>query len=104
MILLLESGYPFPCPENFDPDTYDAREYTLDVKGVVHFEWLHTLTIEFKDYEAFEQARVLTDWDVWSRENYILEARVSVEDGYNHPAIIVKDKAYCGFILLGEES
>ncbi len=106
MKLILQNGYPYPLPEGFgdDPnDTYDCRDYEYSLEGVTHFEWKHTLTIEFKDRRTYDFAKRDTGWDEWDGNNMILEATTSVEDGYDHPAIIVGDKAYCGFILVDEQ-
>jgi hypothetical protein len=99
MKLLLTNGYPYPCPDDFDleKEGYDARDYEVQLTGVTHFEWLHTVTVEFSTIEACEEAKAKTGWADWS--SYVLEAGASAEDGYDHPAIIVRDKAYCGFIL-----
>ena len=100
MQLLLTNGYPYPCPDDFDSEKeeYDARDYEVQLTGITHFEWLHTVTVEFSTIEAYEEAKAKTGWTDWSYR--VLEANTSAKDGYNHPAIIVGDKAYCGFILL----
>lgn len=102
MKLLLTNGYPYPWPDDFDSEKkeYDARDYEVQLAGVTHFEWLHTVTVEFSTIEACEEAKAKTGWADWS--SYVLEAGTSAKDGYDHPAIIVGDKAYCGFILLGD--
>lgn len=101
MRLTLQNGYPYPCPEGFDSEAegYDPRDYSVEIPGVIHFEWLHTVTVQFADRTTFNAAKEVLGWDVWSDSERILEAPTSADDGYNHPAIIVKDKAYCGFIL-----
>lgn len=100
MQLLLTNGYPYPFPKGFDAEEegYDARDYEVQLAGVTHFEWLHTVTVEFSTIEACEEAKAKTGWADWSF--CVLEAITSVEDGYDHPALIAGDKAYCGFILL----
>jgi hypothetical protein len=100
MKLVLMNGYPFPFPEGFDTEKegYDCRDFNLEIEGVMHFEWLHTVTVEFEECEDYDKAKALTSWERWS--DCVLEAKTSRDDGYNHPAIIVHDKAYCGFILV----
>ena len=104
MNLLLQNGYPYPYPEGFDPEheNYDCRNFAVELEGVAHFEWKYELTIEFRDQEAYDVARELTGWSVWDASEFILSATTSAEDGYQHPAIIVCDKAYCGFILVAD--
>lgn len=96
MNLNLGNGYPYPATEL--PDDYDSRSFSLEIEGVVHFEWRHTLTIEFDSLASFEKAKDQTGWKEWSP--LVLEATYSDEDGYSHPAIITKDMAYCGLMLM----
>lgn len=107
MRLTLTNGYPFPYPEGIsdaesDAIADDASEYSFELANVFHFEMKHTITVEFLKYEDFEAARKATGWRVWGDGvggGYVLEAKHSSKDGYAHPAIIVGDRAYCGFIL-----
>ena len=56
-------------------------------------------TFEFSNFEAYERAQQLSGcWMPWSY--LVLEAVVSAEDGYEHPAIVFGNKAFCGFRLL----
>lgn len=99
MRLVLDSGYPYPMPEDFDSDTHDCRSHIVVLHDVVNFEWIHTVTIEFSNFEAYERAQQLSGcWMPWSY--LVLEAVVSAEDGYEHPAIVFGNKAFCGFRLL----
>ena len=99
MRLSLENGYPYPLPDGFDSDTYDSRSHSVLIEDVCHFEWRHTLTIEFDTVEACERIEQLSGcWTPWSHK--VLEAVIDVNDGYEHPAIVFGDKAYCGFVLL----
>lgn len=124
MRLTLMNGYPFPYPEriaelrtlNADMAASEEQDEELRaleqaisdaasgnqliIDGVKHFEWLHTVTVEFDAYGAFDAARRLTGWSEWT--GLILEAKLSAEDGYDHPAIVVGDMAYCGFSLTVE--
>lgn len=102
MRLRLINGYPYPYPEGLPPEeeariSDASRSRTLEIEGVVHFEWLHTVTIEFVNWGCYNAAANLTGWKEWSF--LILEAQTSSADGYNHPAIVVGNTAYCGFIL-----
>lgn len=105
MKLILEAPYPYPLPDDYDSDkwlySHDAA-LTLELDNVVHFEWKHTITVEFDTYQHMREAQELTGWPKWGDPDYhILEAPTSVEDGYyGHSAILVKDRAYCGFILV----
>jgi hypothetical protein len=107
MKLILENGYPYPYPKGLSDEegervANDAPDIQMELKGVRAFEWLHTMTIEFESSDAALAAIRQTDWDVWDAARNILEAKTSSEDGYGHPAIIVGDKAYCGFIVAAE--
>ena len=58
MRLSLENGYPYPLPDGFDLDTYDSRSHSVLIEDVRHFEWRHTLTIEFDTVEACERVEL----------------------------------------------
>ena len=101
MKIVLGNGYPYPfpvLPAQQEAASEAAGGISLEIKGVNHFEWRHTLTVEFDSFEALQAAQVATGWEHW--EGLVLEASVSVEDGYAHPAIIAGDWAYCGFMLI----
>jgi hypothetical protein len=105
MKLILRNGYPFPYPSNLSEKEQeqianDAGDYEIALLGVRHFEWLHTVTVEFRSLYHYQQALETTGWRDWDASRWILEATTSAADGYDHPAIIVRDKAYCGFILM----
>lgn len=107
MRLKLINGYPFPYPQGLPTAESDAindqaKEKCFEINGVVHFEWLHTLTVQFGTDDPTFEPETLTGWKWWDRANNVLEAHTSSEEGYGHPAIIVGDTAYCGFILLPE--
>jgi hypothetical protein len=100
--LVLSNGYPHPYPSHLPAQEQDAINENLTelvLLGVVHFEWKYLPTIEFETPALAELARSITGWDYWEGNPDILAANYSVEDGYEHPALIVADKAYCGFIL-----
>ena len=70
MKLTLMNGYPSPYPVALTIDDADsfaeaAGGITLTIEGVRHFEWKHTVTIEFEDFESFEKARDQTGWKRW---------------------------------------
>lgn len=105
MKLHLLNGYPFPFPTSISERASDeiadaASGVHLEIDGVTHFEWVHTVTIEFESRAACERAIELTGWNYWDEERMVLEAMTSAGDGYGHPAIVVRDKAYCGFTVL----
>lgn len=107
MRLILTNGYPFPYPTGLlSPDEEEkvneaATGKTFEINGIRHFEMKHTVTVEFVDFESFEISQHLTSWPKWS--DLTLEAKASAEDGYQHPAIVVGDTAYCGFILMEDK-
>jgi hypothetical protein len=105
MRLILRNGYLYPYPKNaseaeHETHSCNAGGIMLDIPGVVHFEWLHSITVEFADDEAFEHAQRTTGWKTWSYR--VLEAQTSAADGYQHPAIIAANCAFCGFNLVSE--
>jgi hypothetical protein len=107
MKLILTNGYPYPYPKDATDDRQlelceQAPGNTLQIPGVVNFEWKHTVTVQFADSERCELAREFTGWESWSESPPTLEARTSAGDGYDHPAIIAGDMAYCGFMLLND--
>jgi hypothetical protein len=102
MLLTLQNGYPFPYPTDLTESQQEvhseaAAGICLDIHGVVHFEWKHTITVEFADRDAMLTAQKLTGWEIY--HGLILDAKTSGLDGYDHPAIVALDKAYCGFML-----
>ena len=111
MKLVLQNGYPSPWPEMPDYDerfALAAPSVTLEIDGVVHFEWKHTITVEFKDRESYKAAKQTTGWQPWD-SGLVLVAPSSAEEGYEHPAILADvpyeehpRTAYCGFMLLGD--
>lgn len=105
MKLILRNGYPFPYPSGLSEQQQEAiadaaSGNRLELASVIHFEWLHELTIEFASEAAFCAAQAVTGWNAWPSDDYILVAKTSAEDGYGHPAIVAGDMAYCGFILM----
>lgn len=104
MRLTLQNGYPYPLPPGFDFDAHNPHVHFVGFDGVRHFEWLHTLTIEFDTQEGARQAIESSGgaWTWWAEDINAVEAQTSAEDGYGHPAIIYNGMAYCGFILRDE--
>lgn len=106
MKLVLTNGYPYPYPTGLTEAQQEgiseaAAGRSMEIEGVAHFEWKHTVTVEIRDdFKYWLEARRVTGWPVWSEG--VLEAPTSAADGYDHPAIIVGDTAYCGFQLLAE--
>ena len=111
MKLILQNGYPSPWPEGIEDEegegyAYAAPVVDLKLEGVVHFEWKHYLTVEFKDLEAYEKAKTITGWKKWGY-GLVLEAETHAGEGYGHPAIVANvpygehpKTAYCGFMLM----
>lgn len=102
MRLRLQNGYPFPYPKGLTEDQqYEiseaARGHFMELDGVAGLEWLDTLTIEFETEAAFDAAKEATSWGRWC--DSVLEAQLSAEDGYGHPAVVVNNMAYCGILL-----
>ena len=105
MKMILENGYPFPYPANLSETEQEAisetaRGVSITLKGIKGVEWLHTLTVEFHTSEAMKYGLVL-GWKPWGNGN-VLEVPTSGPDGYDHPALIAGNRAYCGFILADE--
>lgn len=104
MNLILRNGYPFPFPLNATEDEQveineEAQGQRLELKDVVCFEWLHTVTVEFASVEAAKAAQQATGWNRWDSNPLVLEAPTNSGEGYDHPAIIADGKAWCGFLL-----
>lgn len=83
MKLILSNGYPFPYPLDTDVATTDAigeaaAGFRLELDGVGMVQFMHTVTVEFKDAAAFDAAQKATGWAEWSP--LVLEARF-VGDG-----------------------
>lgn len=100
--LTLQNGYPSPYPEGLSEEEQEEiseNVVSLVIPGVVNFEWLHTVTVEFADQASYDAAKALTGWTVWDEKSLVLEAQTSAAEGYAHPAILAGDKAYCGFML-----
>ena len=107
MRLRLTNGYPYPWPDHLPEAEQEAISLVAPgnqfrIEGVKHFEWLHTVTVEFEEDWQLFKARDATGWGIWS--DCILEAPTSASDGYDHPAIIVGNMAYCGFILENDDA
>lgn len=71
MKLILSHGYPFPYPLDPDVATADAIgeaaagvRFTLE--GVTSVQFMHTVTVEFKDEDACQKAQKATGWAEWS--------------------------------------
>lgn len=105
MLLTLQNGYPYPYPMHLSDTEQEvhseaASGICLDIHGVVHFEWKHTVTVEFVDRDAMLAAQKATGWEIY--HELVLEAKTSPEDGYDHPAIVARSTAYCGFMLVAD--
>lgn len=78
MKLILSHGYPFPYPLDPVDATADAigeaaAGFRLELDGVGMVQFMHTMTVEFKDAAAFDAAQKATGWAEWSP--LVLEAR-----------------------------
>lgn len=106
MKLILGNGYPFPYPDYLSEVELNAINETapsisMAIDNVRGIEWKYTLTVEFDTLEHLQEAEKLTGWPRWGRCEfyYILEAFVSVLDGYDHPAVVVGGKAFCALMV-----
>jgi hypothetical protein len=106
MKLILQNGYPYPYPKHLTQQQEDdladaAAGNRLEIAGVVCLQWLHSITVQFDPVgSAWTDAKNATGWEVESA--FVLEAKTSTEDGYDHPAIVVRNMAYCGFMLVAD--
>ncbi len=104
--LRLTNGYPHPYDLDADSEQVDqwaeeAGGNARIVSGVVHFQWLHTVTVEFASVRDAEAAVArFPEWTQYGRaEDLILEIPQDADEGYAHPALIAGGMAWCGFIL-----
>jgi hypothetical protein len=103
MNLILSNGYPFPYPAGLSEAQQEelsqaAPSYRLVIAGVTHFEQKFTTTVQFRGNDAYLTAMAITGWKPW--EPLVLEAPTSDKDGYDYPAILVGNVAYCGYQLV----
>jgi len=103
MNLILRNCYPYPYPQDAteaeqEAISDEAGAGELVLADVIHFEWLHTVTVEFATFDAWAAAQQATGWKSWDTP-LTLEAPTSGPEGYEHPAIIAAGKAWCGFGL-----
>lgn len=112
MKLILTNRYPFPFPPDLTAEEQEtvsnnATDHDLTLDGVIHFQWLHTLTVEFKDEGHLAEAVERTGWKPWGddKDRFILEAATSRLDGYDsHPAVIVRNEAWCGAMIVADKT
>lgn len=72
MRLRLTNGYPYPYPLDATAEENDAFSEAaggtqLRLEGVKHFEWLHTVTVEFNTPADFKTAEAATNWGAVER-------------------------------------
>lgn len=101
--LVLTHGYPYPYPSDIsaveeEQHAQEAAGVRLEIAGVVNFQTLHTITVEFATCEECEAARKITGWRLY--DHRILEAPSSDQDGYHFPAVIANETAYCGVMIV----
>ena len=77
MKLILSHGYPFPYPDGFavggghhvaeaDALAQAASGHRFTLDGVTTVQFMHTVTVEFKDKSACQKAQKATGWAEWS--------------------------------------
>lgn len=71
MKLILTHGYPFPYPldpvdATADAIAEDAAGVRFTLEGVTSVQFMHTVTVAFKDAAAFDAAQKATGWAEWS--------------------------------------
>ena len=71
MKLILSHGYPFPYPNDISAGDAGAIgegaagiRFTLE--GVTSVQFMHTVTVEFKDKQSCQKAQKATGWSEWS--------------------------------------
>ena len=114
MQLILLNGYPPYMPQDpaWENDAYDlaATGIWQVIEGVRHFQWLHELTIEFKDELSYVVAKAATGWNELDRSRLLLVASTSSAEGHRQPAIVTTQgyvsgehtypvTYFCGFTL-----
>lgn len=103
MKLILRNGYPHPYPKDATEQEQNkhaehAGENRVEISGVHSVEVMHEFTVKFVDWDHMVAAQAQTGWEVYSESDNILCAPTSRDEGYDLcSAVIVKDKAYCGF-------
>lgn len=73
----------------------------MSIDGVRAFEALFAFTVQFIDQAHYDRAQAVTGWAEYDRHALILEAKHSVGEGLEFPAILVNKVAYRGFCLRG---
>jgi hypothetical protein len=102
---ILGDGYPFPYPEGLTEQEQDDLAAGLAVedlrlKGVASVEWRFELTIQFVDRASYDAAKAATGWEAWDEAALILSASLEGREGRGDmPALIIRDKAYCRWML-----
>lgn len=102
MILVLSQGYPFPYPEGLTQEQVDelaesAPHHTIELPDVKSVEMKFEFTVEFNSQEAAALMALVTGWEFCTPS--ILLAQTSNKDGYDFPAVIVRNRAFCGIFL-----
>ena len=114
MKLILRNAYPYPYPSNVTwgkegAIAETAGDHTVVIEGVIGLEILHTITVEFENYEAFSKAKELTGWDHW--DSLVLEAApvdgyllgVAIRQPYSCAGVETEWTEYAGFMLVGDD-
>lgn len=103
MKLILTHGYPYPYPADATTALTDligesAGDFRMELEGVVMVQFMHTVTVEFKDQASFDAAQKATGWAEWSP--LVLEAQyVDVNGGYGSGVeIIVPAREFDGAV------
>ncbi|MCL8382078.1 hypothetical protein [Xanthobacter aminoxidans] len=102
---VLGNGYPHPYPEGLSEEQQEEISGNLAVedlrlKGVGSVEWRFEMTIQFVDRASYDDAKAATDWEPYDDRALILSVNLKGPEGRGEmPAIIVRDKAYCRWML-----
>jgi hypothetical protein len=117
MKIILSRRYPIPYPSNLSVLSHDmlavqAASQSLEIKGVITFEWKRTILIEFASEEHADVVRQITGWAYFkddlqtTRLNNILEVKTSCIEAIPLPPAWLEGNGkfgWCGMHIVNDE-